>query len=105
MVLKEKRGVMYEVSQHREIIGQYLREEVSAGRVHRVKEGRAKVQCSPFGVIPKKGKPGRWRLIVNLSAPDGDSVNDEIDKELASVAYTSVDKVARRVLEVGRGQR
>ncbi len=103
VVLKEKRGVMYEGSQHREIIGKYLREEVSAGRVHIVKEGRAIVQCSPFGVIPKKGKPGRWRLIVNLSAPDGASVNDGIDKELASVAYMSVDEVARRVLEVGRG--
>ncbi len=75
VVLKEKRGMMYEGSQHREIIGKYLREEVGAGRVHRVKEGRAKVQCSPFGVIPKKGKPGRWRLIVNLSAPDSEFVS------------------------------
>ncbi len=39
----------------------------------------------PFGVIPKKGKPGKWRLIVNLSAPDGHSVNDSIARELASV--------------------
>ena len=28
------------------------------------------VHCSPFGVIPKKGKAGRWRLIVDLSSPD-----------------------------------
>ena len=26
------------------------------------------VQCSPFGVIPMKNKPGKWRLILNLSA-------------------------------------
>ncbi len=33
----------------------------------------------------------------------GASVNDGIDKELASVAYTSVDEVARRVMSLGRG--
>ncbi len=27
------------------------------------------IHCSPFGVIPKKNKPGKYRLIVNLSAP------------------------------------
>ncbi len=61
------------------------------------------IQCSPFGVIPKKGKPGRWRLIVNLSAPEGHSVNDGIDRELSSVAYTSVDDVVRRVLALVEG--
>jgi len=103
VVLKEKKGVMFEGSQRREIISKYPEEEESAGRIHKVKEGESKVQCSPFGVIPKKGKPGKWRFIVNLSAPDGASVNDGIDKELASVAHTSVDEVARRVMAVGRG--
>jgi len=65
---------MHEGSQHREIISKYLQEEECAGRIHKVNEGEDRVQCSPFGVIPKKGKPGRWRLIVNLSAPDGASV-------------------------------
>ena len=60
------------------------------------------VQLSPFGVIPKKGKPGRWRLILNLSAPEGGSVNDGIAKELSRVEYTSVDDVVRRVLELGK---
>ncbi len=61
------------------------------------------MQCSPFGVIPKKGRPGKWRLIVNLSAPDGGSTNDGIARELASVAYTSVEEVVRRVMELGSG--
>ncbi len=61
------------------------------------------MQCSPFGVIPKKGRPGKWRLIVNLSAPDGGSTNDGIARELASVAYTSVEEVVRRVIELGSG--
>ncbi len=38
------------------------------------------IHCSPFGVIPKRKKPGNFRLILNLSAPEGHSVNDGIDK-------------------------
>ncbi len=94
---------MYEGSQHREIISKYLEEEESAERIHQVQGGESRVQCSPFGVIPNKGKPGKWRLIVNLSAPMGASVNDGIDKELASVAYMPVDEVAGRVTSLGRG--
>ena len=42
------------------------------------------IQISPFGVIPKN-KPGEWRLIVDLSAPEGCSVkplitNADIDR-------------------------
>ena len=61
------------------------------------------MQCSPFGVIPKKGKPGKWRLILNLSAPEGHSVNDGIARELCRVKYISVDDVVRKVLQVGPG--
>ncbi len=76
-----------------------------SGRVVKVSQEKVArgVQCSQFGVIPKKGKPGKWRLIVNLSAQEGAIVNDGIAKELASVAYTSVDEVVRRVLQLGRG--
>lgn len=51
------------------------------------------IHISPFGVIPKKNRPNKWRLIVNLSAPEGASVNDGIGKELASVSYASVDDI------------
>ena len=103
VTLSERGGSMYEASEHRGIIEEYLAKEVQGKRVWRVESGTEMVQCSPFGVIPKKGKPGRWRLIVNLSAPEGSSVNDGIDRELSSVAYTSVDDVVRRVLELGEG--
>ncbi len=100
---EERGGSMYKASQHREIISKYLEEEVQNERVWSVEQATEGIQCSPFGVIPKKGKPGRWRLIVNLSAPEGHSVNDGIDRELSSVAYTSVDDVIRRVLRLGKG--
>ncbi len=103
VTVKGRSGSMYEASQHREIISKYLEEEVQGKRVWRVERATEGVQCSPFGVIPKKGKPGKWRLIVNLSAPEGLSVNDGIDRELSSVVYTSVDDVIRRVLRLGEG--
>ena len=52
-------------------------------------------------MIPKKGKPGKWPLILNLSAPEGHSVNDGIAKKLCRVQYISVDDVVHKVLQVG----
>ena len=103
VAMEERGGSMYEATQHREIISKYLEEEVRKERVWRVEQAIEGVQCSPFGVIPKKGRPGRWRLIVNLSAPEGHSMNDGIDRVLSSVAYMSVDDVIRRVLRLGKG--
>ena len=59
-------------------------------------------QVSRFGAIPKGHTPGKWRLIVDLSAPEGHSVNDGIDPELCSLEYTSVDQAARVVGSLGR---
>ena len=81
--------------------------ERSAGRVIKMKGtgelAGMRIHCSPFGVIPKKNKPGNWRLIVDLSSPEGSSVNDGITKELATLTYVSVDTVVGRVLELGKG--
>ena len=57
----------------------------------------------PFGVIPKKYKPGKWRLIFNLSAPHNHSVSDGILKELCSFSYVSVDDVVSSILLMGCG--
>ena len=61
------------------------------------------IQCSLFRVIPKKSKPNKWRLIVNLSSLKGSSVNDGISKDLCSLSYMSVNSVAETVLRFGRG--
>lgn len=60
------------------------------------------VHVSPFGVIPKSD-PGKWRLILDLSSPRGHSVNEGIARELCSLSYVSVDDIATRVLNLGRG--
>ena len=47
-----------------------------------------------FGVIPKGHNTGKWRLITDLSYPPGESVNDDINPELCSPSYTTVEQVA-----------
>ena len=87
-------------------VADYLKAELEANRLSRLSKAEAStigVHFSPIGVIPKKGKPGKWRLIVNLSAPSGGSVNDGVDKESIRFSYTSVDAIADRVVALGRG--
>ena len=72
------------------LVERYLHEELQANRVVKIHPSDDMkglgIQCNPFGVIPKKNKHNIWRLIVDLSAPQGHSVNDGITKELASLS-------------------
>ena len=72
---------------------------ISVGDVARAAE--LGIHCSPFGVIPKKHKPNKWRLIVDLSTPAGHRINDGISKELASLSYVLVDDVVACALKEG----
>ena len=47
--------------------------------------------CSGMGVVLKQDGP--YRLITHLSAPPGQSINDDIDPEAVTLAYTSVDDI------------
>lgn len=60
------------------------------------------LQVSKFGIIPKS-TPGKWRLIVDLSSPEGHSVNDGISERLCSLSYISIDDATKAVLAGGRG--
>lgn len=48
------------------------------------------------------GKGGWWRLITNLSAPIGNSVNDFIDTALCSVSYASFDDAITKISSLGK---
>ena len=74
--------------QHPMVVEEYLAKELKEGRIAEVSDpmGLTGLQISPFGVIPKK-VPGKWRLIVDLSFPDGASVNDGIEKSLCSMQF------------------
>ena len=67
-----------------EVVTAYLQEEVTLGRVlGPLPVGSIpEVQVSPFGVTLKGHTPGKSRLIVDLSSPNGSSVNDGISSEL-----------------------
>ena len=83
---------------------EYLSEKIGKDQITEIKqEEEPIIQASAIGVIPKKHKPGKWRLIVDLSAPANSSVNDGIEKELCSVFYISIDTVVEQINLRGRG--
>ena len=58
---------------------------------------------SSFGVTPKKGQPAKWCLIVDLSSPQGSSVNDGINPDEFSRHYIKLDQIISMVLKHGPG--
>ncbi len=87
------------------VVEQYLKREVELKRVvgPMVPHSIPGVQINRFGVIPKSHQPGKWRLIVDLSHPEGSSINDGIDRDLCSLHYTTVEEASRRVVNLGPG--
>ena len=68
---KSARNILSAV-QKPEVVREYLVKECAEGRVMGPLEPTQfpMVQISRFGVIPK-GSSGKWRLIVDLSSPEG----------------------------------
>lgn len=60
------------------------------------------MHISRFGVIPKSHQHDKWRLIIDLTYPNGHSVNDGIAKSLCSLTYVTVDDATQKILELGR---
>ena len=91
--------------QHQQVVEDYLEREEKLGRVCRVavSDLKSRHMISPFGVIPKRNRPEKWRLIVNLSAREGSSINDAISTELSSVCYASIDDAIAFIRELGKG--
>ena len=85
------------------IISHYLQWEVQLGRMCKHEVKSPKIYLSPLGAIPKKHKLGKWRLIVELSFPDGASINDGISEEWPSVSYVSIDHLSSLVISTGIG--
>ena len=83
--------------EHDRVVQEYLDREEGLVRLQRLSSEEVAtllplgLQISPFRVIPKRNRPGKWRLSVILSAPSGCSVNDAISRELSSIFYTSID--------------
>ena len=97
---------MVSALEHPEVVDEYIAQEKDLHRMEVIPSALApSIGChiSPFGVIPKKSKPGKWRLIVDLSSPHSLSVNDGVDKDICSLSYVSIDHIADSILSLGRG--
>ena len=90
---------------HPEVIDNYIQNELLAHRVagpFTVDECHS-VIINRFGVIPKHHQANKWRLIVDLSHPEGFSINDGIPSHLCSLSYITVDDAIQEVLQTGPG--
>lgn len=61
------------------------------------------LHLSHFRVITKNNHPGKWRLILDLSSPEGQCVNDGIPKPPFTVQYISVDDFINGIMTLGQG--
>ena len=75
---------MLSAKQNPEVIEDYLSKENTAGNIlGPFTAGTApRVHINRFGVIPKRHQPGKWRLITDLSFPEGNSINDVINPDM-----------------------
>lgn len=89
---------------HREVIDANFSQECAQGRLLGPfsPDTINPVHISPIGVIPKK-TPGKWHIIVDLSSPEGASVNDGVSGLLCSLQYVSVEEGIRLMLKKGKG--
>ena len=101
-LLKSAKAHCPSSAEHPAIIDKYLAKEVSLGRVAGPFQAPAlsNLHVSRFGVIPKKD--GGWRLILDLSFPFGDNVNDGINKEDFTVPYSKVSDAIALIFKAGR---
>ncbi len=100
-------GLLRKTKENPSVVQAYIDVEKEAGRLLPVQPKhhlpQSKCQISPFGVIPKRYQPGKWRLIIDLSSPEDASVNDGIDARLCSLDYPTVHDAAKIVRELGKG--
>ena len=77
------------------MVSAYIQDELSCGQIGHVGPQELtdqwQVHLSPLGAIPKKDNTDKWRPIMDLSSPNGWSVNNGILKEEYKFHYASVD--------------
>ena len=103
--LRSARRNMPSADAHPNVVDSYAKEEITGGRILGPfpKGAIPGLHINRMGVVPKGHTPNKWRLITDLSFPDGASVNDGIASDICSLQYTSVDRVARAAQSLGRG--
>ena len=95
---------MVSTTEKREVVRDYLAKECGEGRVLGPLDPAQfpGVHVSRIGVIPK-GTSGKWRLIVDMSTPEGASVNDGIADSLTSLSYVGIQDATTSIVDRGQG--
>ena len=100
--LKSAKKNLLSAYSHPDVINQYLEEELRTGNMagpyH--KPPYESYQINRFGVIPKPNN--KWRLIIDLSFPNGFSVNDGISRENFAVSYVGLTAAIEKILKYGK---
>ena len=87
------------------VVSDAVQKELAENRILPLQQLPERYFCSPIGVVPKRtdGIQTGWRLIFDLSCPEGKSVNDGIPIEYGAISYESLRTAIRMVAETGRG--
>ena len=89
---------------NQQVVSAYIEEEVAMGRMVGPipPQLHPSLHTSPIGLVPKGRDSGQFRMIVDLSAPDGHSTNDGISTDLCSLQYASIDNALHYIVSLGR---
>ena len=100
--LKSARTNLHSAILHPEVVDEYIQNELSLGRISGPYplSQCPEVHTSRFGVILKNHQPNKWYLIIDLSHPQGSSVNDGILQHLCSLSYVSVDDAILNIFTI-----
>ena len=101
--LRQAPGNHKSVHSNPDEVDKYIAAELAAGKLIESQSPSTNVHISPIGIIPKPHQPGKFRLIVDLSAPMGGSVNDGIVADMCSVKYANVDSAIDLLKQTGKG--
>jgi hypothetical protein len=77
-----------------------IQNELQKGHVKQISSLPQDLFCSPIGLVPK---PAGWRVIFDLSSPEGASVNDGIPKEYGILVYKTLNDAIQLIAQAGRG--
>ena len=102
-IIHSSRGNSLSATAHPQVISAFLQQQVEAGFMvgPLPPDACSHISQARMAVVPKKTL-GKFRVIVNLSAPESFSVNDNIHRELTHVAYSTVDDAVLLMHHLGR---
>jgi len=82
-----------------------IQNELQKGCIKQISSLPQDLFCSPIGLAPKQTNDVQsgWRVIFDLSSPEGISVNDGIPKEYGTLVYETINDAIQLVAQAGRG--